>query len=127
MKADPFLYSLSINNKDSNKKCLKNLAYFLEYNHQEPELKIDTFAASVFMSERTLRRKCISLFNCNPSELLLKYRIQVAKLLLLEEKAIGDISSEVGFTTHAHFSTQFKKLVGLSPQEFRDKSKKLSE
>ncbi len=127
MESLSLLESLLEDNEGTSEKCINVLALYLERNYQDPDLKIESFAISVYMSERTLRRKCNRLFGCNPSHLLIYYRIEIAKELFRGRKTIGDVSSEVGFATHAHFSAQFKRFVGLSPQNFRNKMLKLSE
>lgn len=123
MEADLYVVSLLKTKQAAKRAWVVKLNDFLMRNHNNSSLKINSFATSVFMSERTLRRKCNELFGFNPSELLIRYRVHRAKLLLRTEKMIGDISSEVGFTTHAHFSTQFRKYEGLSPQKFRENLK----
>lgn len=57
----------------------------------------------------------------NFSELLNQIRIDHAKELLREPSyRIVDISEMVGFTDVAHFSRVFKKLEGISANEYRN-------
>lgn len=47
-------------------------------------------------------------------------RIERAKQLLSETKLpIIDIALRVGFSNHSHFSTQFRKTVGITPTAYR--------
>ena len=49
------------------------------------------------------------------------YRIQRAKELLNKtNKTISDISLEIGYESPAYFSKIFKKIAGITPQEFRN-------
>lgn len=57
----------------------------------------------------------------NFSEILNQIRVEHAKELLKEmQLRIADISEMVGFTDVAHFSRVFKKLEGLSANEYRN-------
>ena len=49
-------------------------------------------------------------------------RIKVAKQLLLENKTITvkQISEQVGFRSPSHFIATFRRIVGFSPDQFRD-------
>ena len=55
-------------------------------------------------------------------EYLLSLRIENAKQLLSEEElTVKEIAESVGFQDHNYFSRVFKKRVGLSPTEYRQK------
>jgi AraC-like DNA-binding protein len=57
---------------------------------------------------------------CRPHEYILRKRIECAKQLLLEtSEPIASIALAVGFQSQAHFSTVFKRFVGLSPSRWR--------
>jgi AraC-like DNA-binding protein len=95
----------------------------LQTHNSDNQFAIDlTQLSTVFCtSERNLRRKCQRLFGVSPNELLTQYRIQQAKILLEQGNAINDVAYAVGFTTHSHFSTVFKKVTGMSPKEYKKK------
>jgi AraC-like DNA-binding protein len=60
-------------------------------------------------------------FTC--SELLQRYRIEMAKPLLKDrDLLIKQVSSEVGFDSQKYFSKCFKKVEGITPTEFRMQS-----
>lgn len=55
-----------------------------------------------------------------PHQYLLSYRINHAKKLLqTTELPVAEIAYEVGFGSHAHFSTQFRQLTSMTPQAYR--------
>ena len=57
----------------------------------------------------------------NFSEILNQIRVEHAKTLLKEmQYRIVDISEMVGFSDVAHFSRVFKKLEGISANEYRN-------
>ena len=50
----------------------------------------------------------------------IKLRIEKAKeLLTYKESNISEVAYRLGYASAAHFSRQFKKIVGVSPSEFR--------
>jgi len=55
-----------------------------------------------------------------PHEYLLKQRIERSKEILLHSRMpVIQIALSVGFETHSHFSTVFKRIVGETPAEWR--------
>ncbi len=56
------------------------------------------------------------------NQYITEYRIEKAKQLLIDPRnKITDISSRVGYSDGNYFGKSFKKEVGLSPSEYRDK------
>jgi AraC-like DNA-binding protein len=93
----------------------------LQTHNSDNQFAIDLTQLSTLFctSERNLRRKCQRLFGISPNEVLTQYRIHKAKTLLKQGNAINDVAYAVGFTTHSHFSTVFKKVTGMSPKEYK--------
>jgi AraC family transcriptional regulator len=57
-----------------------------------------------------------------PHAYVVHQRMTRAKKLLTETKiSVTEIASAVGYANHCHFSTQFLKLVGVSPLAYRRK------
>jgi YesN/AraC family two-component response regulator len=48
--------------------------------------------------------------------------LQAKQLLLNTTDTIGAIASQVGFKDQVYFSRVFRKVMGTSPQSFRDSS-----
>ena len=68
------------------------------------------------------------LFRRETGESLIDYiqkeRIDLAKeLLLYSEYSISDIAIQTGYPNFSHFSKQFRKFVGCTPNEFRKNKK----
>lgn len=56
------------------------------------------------------------------NQYITEYRIEKAKMLLADPRnKITEISSRVGYTDGNYFSKSFKKAVGLSPSEYRER------
>ena len=62
------------------------------------------------------------LYSVSPISDLIKFRIDNAKSLLSYSTiTVSDIAEEVGFSSLYYFSKYFKKIVGISPTEYRHK------
>ena len=57
---------------------------------------------------------------CRPHECILRKRVERAQQMLLDTaEPLVSIALTVGFQSHAHFSTVFKRFAGLSPYQWR--------
>ena len=83
-------------------------------------IKISDIAAEIGISEIYLYKIFMKHAKKSPQQLLLAYRIQLAKNYLRNPGlSIKTISTELGFSNPNHFSTLFKKSTGMSPKEYR--------
>ena len=54
------------------------------------------------------------------SDYILRLRMERAKRLLKDsEKTISEVAASTGYSNLQHFSSQFKKKIGISPTDFR--------
>lgn len=59
-------------------------------------------------------------FGRTPYHYLHERRVEKAKTLLLDpRRPIVDIALEVGYSSHGHFTTVFRKVTGTTPSRFR--------
>lgn len=83
-------------------------------------LKLDDVAAHVFLSAGHLSWLFRQTYGCPPIVYLRRYRMQLAKQLLLDtDLSINEISSKIGYADQSQFSRAFHKEVGSYPQAFR--------
>lgn len=66
-----------------------------------------------------------SLFSSVSGTTIEKYLIslkieRVKELLIYDEKTLSEIAWQMGYSSVAHLSCQFKKITGYSPSEFKD-------
>ncbi|WP_290884060.1 helix-turn-helix transcriptional regulator [Fischerella sp.] len=55
-----------------------------------------------------------------PRQYVIRCRIETAKRLLAKwELSITEISDRLGFTSHSHFTTFFRKHTGITPTAYR--------
>lgn len=99
---------------------VRNALEYMEEHYSE-KLTLSRVAEETFVSQWHLSKLLNRQEGKNFSEILNQIRITHAKELM-KEKAyrIADISEMVGFTDVAHFSRVFKKLEGISANEFRN-------
>jgi AraC-like DNA-binding protein len=74
------------------------------------------------MSSTHLYRKLKSLTHYSPKDIIRKYRIKKASLLLKNKEGnISEIMYEVGFSNLSYFAKCFKTEFGLSPKEYQQR------
>ncbi|HHX62189.1 MAG TPA: AraC family transcriptional regulator [Epulopiscium sp.] len=88
--------------------------------HFDSEIYIDDISHHVGISSAYLQRLFSSQLHTSISDYMIKKRIHKSILLLQHTNApIIDIALDTGFNSRQHFSYTFKKLMNISPQQFR--------
>jgi len=99
---------------------VKQAIVYLHQNYTRPVSRWE-IAEAVGVSEDYLSRVFNRELNISPWDYLNRYRILQSKQLLINTtEAIGSIARQVGFKDQAYFSRVFHKVMGVSPQGFRD-------
>lgn len=99
---------------------VKNAIQYMEENYQK-KISLSLVAEKTFVSQWHLSKLLNRQEGKNFSEILNQIRIDHAKELLKDPAyRIADISEKVGFTDVAHFSRVFKKMEGISANEYRN-------
>lgn len=99
---------------------IKNALDYLEEHYAE-KLTLTDVADKVYVSQWHLSKLIAKNTNQSFSELLNGVRIKKAKELLQNPAMkIWEISDEVGFADVTHFSRTFKKIEGMSANEYRN-------
>ncbi|HET6567961.1 MAG TPA: AraC family transcriptional regulator [Rhodothermales bacterium] len=77
-------------------------------------------ARLVGTNEFKLKRDFKAVFGKTVYDLLLEHRMEHARALLLDtDRLVADIAEEVGYAHGSHFSTAFKRVFGISPNQLR--------
>ena len=98
-------------------------ADFLQRNYSRA-ISVEEAARQAGVSRSYLYRAFQAEFGCSPVEYLTRYRIQRARQLLRHSPlSIGAVATSVGFEDPFYFSRVFKREVGVSPTEYREKGK----
>lgn len=99
---------------------VRNALAYIEENYKE-KLLLSDVAEKTYVSQWHLSKLLNKETGQNFSEILNGIRIEKAKELLKDPALrIGDIAEEVGFLDLAHFSRVFKKISGMSANEYRN-------
>lgn len=99
---------------------VKNALQYIDENYQQ-KIMLSEVAEHIYVSQWHLSKLLHRHTGQNFSEILNKVRIEKAKELLNNPALrIGEIAEEVGFVDMAHFSRVFKKIVGISANEYRN-------
>ena len=95
---------------------------FIHQNYATPGLSTEDIAQYLEITPRYVQ-SALASEGLTPSEYLKACRLQAARRLLsstaLAGRSITEIAFECGFTSSAHFSTEFRKCFGKSPRSFR--------
>ena len=109
-------------NKMEKKIHNEKLSLILQYidKNYTSNILIKNVAAKFFYSQQHLKRLFLSVFNITPHKYIINKRLfKAQKLLINTTKNIGEISAECGFYDQTYFSKTFKKLIGVTPGEFK--------
>ena len=113
------LHRQSIASTTSAAQAVEDTISFIKTNFAQP-------LTNAQLSQRTgyheyhLNRLFLRHTGSSIHRYILSTRIDAAKALLLNtEEPLSRIAEAVGFNSNTHFSTYFRKSVGITPQEFR--------
>lgn len=112
-----------LNRADAIATRRRDAVAHIKENLADPGLTADRIADALFIS----RRRLYQLFDDGDgvSGRIRQLRIDRAKELLGDpahaNRGIGEISKQCGFANAAHFSRTFRKVVGETPRDYRDK------
>jgi AraC-like DNA-binding protein len=81
---------------------------------------LNDLAKHVGVSRAVLAERFACLVGCPPMQYLTLWRMQIATRLLAEQvMKVAAVAHEVGYESEAAFSRAFKKVMGVSPAEWR--------
>jgi signal transduction histidine kinase/ABC-type sugar transport system substrate-binding protein/AraC-like DNA-binding protein len=104
-------------------RLVKYALVYIHQNYAQP-LTRKELAEKVGVSENYLSQIFHQELGISPWETVTRLRIQKAKELLVGNvETITRVAMQVGFNDSAYFSRVFRKMTGVSPQEFRSKSR----
>jgi AraC-like DNA-binding protein len=95
---------------------------FIDKHYAEADLSVESIAQRLQLSPRYVQ-KALAADGMTPGEYLRKRRLAVAARMLRdpskERRSITQLSFDCGFNSSAHFSTEFRRVYGMSPREYR--------
>ena len=102
---------------------LRRVMDFIAASINGPEvevLSLEQLAAKADLSPFHFARSFRETVGLSPYEYVLRKRLERARATLAKSSLpVANIGRQVGFRSHAHFSSQFRKQMGVSPASFR--------
>jgi AraC family transcriptional regulator len=99
---------------------LQHLKDYIE-EHLAEELTLSTLADLVPISQFHFARAFKAATGEPPHRYVTQRRIERAKVLLaVTQLSAAEVAYQTGFSNQSHFTAQFRKLVGLTPKQFRE-------
>ncbi|MCI6115813.1 MAG: AraC family transcriptional regulator, partial [Spirochaetales bacterium] len=115
-----------LHNTEGVSKAVRDSCDYIDV-HPEEEITLSFLSDKVGYSENYLGRKFKAEMHMPINAYLRKARVEKAKMLLsFTNESIQDIADELHFCSQSYFAEAFRKEIGLSPLEYRDKNKKNS-
>jgi signal transduction histidine kinase/ligand-binding sensor domain-containing protein/AraC-like DNA-binding protein len=105
---------------NGDEKFIERVMNIIQANISDPEFGVEVLCRDIGMSPTHLYRRLKSITQFSANELIKKYRIKKASLLLRHKEGnISEIMYSVGFSNLSYFSKCFKKEYGLSPKDYQ--------
>ena len=110
----------AVNSKTVGELMITRAAEYIENNYRRPSLNLDEIAERLSINRVTLHRKFTEELNISPGNYIIKLRIKKACALLESSNySVKTVAYSTGFSDQLYFSKVFKKLVGMTPTEYR--------
>lgn len=94
------------------------------FHHYHHKIRLEEVARAMSISQGHLSRVFQKDTGMSIQEYILRFRVErAANLLKYSEVGLTEISDYMGFYSQSHFGTVFKKYMGLSPKQYRDRYK----
>jgi AraC family transcriptional regulator len=100
------------------------VAQALRYIHENytRDVSLGDIANAVNLSSFHLARLFKQTVGVSPHQYLIQLRVNSARSLLSAgsgERSLADVASAVGFADQSHLTRHFKRIVGVTPRQFR--------
>lgn len=101
---------------------IKQIVNFIDDHIAEQNLKIDDIAVNVGMSRSVLYSKIKTAVGMTPVDFVRHIRLLRAQKLINDtDQSLTQIAYSVGFSDPKYFSKVFKREMGVTPSEYREK------
>ena len=107
-----------------DEQFMQKVMEFIEEQMDNAELTIDEFAEHLMLSRTIFYRKLKSIIGLTPVDFIREVRIKrAAQLIDSGEYNFSQVAYMTGFNDPKYFSKCFKKVVGITSSEYKEKNK----
>ena len=115
-------YMTNSQSVSEDQEFISSIAYI--YQHYNEQILLEEIVKMAKMSRTAYLQKFKKITGTTPQRLQTLHRITISKNLLLQTaRSITDIAQAVGFYDLSHFIRVFTNEIGVTPSEYRKKSK----
>lgn len=101
---------------------LRLITAYLDNNYADPSLRMDKICEQLHISESHLSHLFKKETGLSPKQYIVLSRVGEAQSLLEHtDMPIQEIETAAGFSSSVHLTATFRKYVGVSPREYRNK------
>lgn len=113
--------SRDLGRPDGRHPAYDHLVRVVDYleTHYAESPRVDKLAQLAGLSVAQLERHFRRVFQINPSQMLAKLRIDAAMRMLAGPEPIAVIGQQCGYSDQSAFARQFRKVLGLTPGQYR--------
>lgn len=108
-----------VKDKTLKEGSINSVKNYLDQNYRD-DIRLDALAVKFFINKYYMSRSFKEQIGMTINEYLNNVRVTKAKQMLrFTDKTIADIGERVGIEDPAYFSRMFKKIEGISPDQYR--------
>lgn len=110
---------------DKRSKLIEQIKTFIidliHYKNEQPKKKFSELLSQYVHHDYSYISKLFSeVERITIEQYIINQKIEKAKeLLLYDEQSLSQIAFQLAYSSTAHLSAQFKKLIGLTPSQFK--------
>lgn len=105
-----------------DEQFMQQVMAFMEEQMDNADITIDDFANKLMLSRTVFYRKLKSIVGLTPVDFVCEMRIKrAAQLIENSEYSFSQIAYMTGFSDPKYFSRRFKKIMGITPTEYKEK------
>ena len=103
------------------RQWLNRARKLLEVKEGEERPSLTAAAEMMDCGYHTFRRRFTQLAGIGPAQYRLQSQVHLASAMIMNHPMMGNktLAQRCGFSDEYHFSKQFKRIVGLSPRDYR--------
>ncbi|AKX93979.1 arabinose operon regulatory protein [Moorella thermoacetica] len=118
-----FIELIAERNSSEGEGIIDRVVEYIQKNYSSESLSVKEIARASYLSPAYLGQLFKKKMGYSLTEHINKVRIEQAKLLLRQtEQTIESVAIQTGFKERSYFCKVFKKITGLSPNEYRRKN-----